>query len=70
MALLELKKGDSFSIFINFLFIVADYGVRETGYKDVNTGKFVEVPEMIPEIVVPDLTDCKVCTDLMLSQLI
>ncbi|XP_054263681.1 39S ribosomal protein L41, mitochondrial [Macrosteles quadrilineatus] len=36
-----------------------NYGVRETGYKDVNTGKFVEVPEMIPEIVVPDLTDCK-----------
>uniref|UniRef100_A0A1B6GHL5 39S ribosomal protein L41, mitochondrial n=1 Tax=Cuerna arida TaxID=1464854 RepID=A0A1B6GHL5_9HEMI len=33
------------------------YGERETGYK-VNK-KFIEVPEMIPEIIVPDLTDFK-----------
>lgn len=31
-------------------------GVRETGYK--LNGRFVEVPEMIPELVVPDLKDC------------
>lgn len=36
----------------------ADYGVREPGYKHNN--KFVEVPEMIPEIMVPDLKDFKV----------
>lgn len=31
-------------------------GVYETGYTDPVSGKFVEVPEMIPELVVPDLT--------------
>ncbi|XP_053610451.1 large ribosomal subunit protein mL41 [Plodia interpunctella] len=31
-------------------------GVRTTGY--VLNGRFVEVPEMIPELIVPDLKDC------------
>uniref|UniRef100_A0A1I7YB11 39S ribosomal protein L41, mitochondrial n=1 Tax=Steinernema glaseri TaxID=37863 RepID=A0A1I7YB11_9BILA len=30
-------------------------GVQPVGYKDPITGEFVKVPEMIPEIVVPDL---------------
>ncbi|XP_069679018.1 large ribosomal subunit protein mL41 isoform X2 [Periplaneta americana] len=34
-----------------------DLGVRPTGYKRGDT--FVEVPEMIPELVVPDLTGFK-----------
>lgn len=33
-------------------------GVRDIGYIDPNTKKFVEVPEMIPELIVPDLTKC------------
>lgn len=37
---------------------VYTYGVREVGYKDHN-GKFVEVPEMIPELIVPDLSNFK-----------
>lgn len=32
-------------------------GVRDTGIT-VN-GQYVEIPEKIPEIIVPDLTDCK-----------
>ncbi|XP_025835037.1 39S ribosomal protein L41, mitochondrial-like [Agrilus planipennis] len=32
-------------------------GVRDTGYK--LNGKFIKVPEMIPELIVPDLTDFK-----------
>lgn len=32
-------------------------GVRDTG-KFVD-GKFTQIPEMIPEIIVPDLTGCK-----------
>ncbi|CAH0400798.1 unnamed protein product [Chilo suppressalis] len=31
-------------------------GVRDTGY--VLDGRFVQVPEMIPELIVPDLKDC------------
>jgi len=31
------------------------------GYIDHLTGKFVYVEDMVPEIVVPDLTDFKVC---------
>ncbi|CAD7011883.1 39S ribosomal protein L41, mitochondrial [Ceratitis capitata] len=32
-------------------------GVRDTG---INIdGKYVEIPERIPELIVPDLTDCK-----------
>lgn len=31
-------------------------GVRDVGY--VLNGRFYMVPEMIPEIIVPDLTDC------------
>lgn len=31
-------------------------GVRDIGY-ELN-GKFVKVPEMIPELIVPDLSDC------------
>lgn len=32
-------------------------GVRDTG-KIVN-GQFMEIPEMMPQLIVPDLTDCK-----------
>lgn len=32
-------------------------GVRDTGYH--LNGKFIEFPEMIPQIVVPDLTGCQ-----------
>ncbi|XP_070495245.1 large ribosomal subunit protein mL41-like [Chironomus tepperi] len=32
-------------------------GVRDTGR--IIGGQFVEIPEMKPEIIVPDLTDCK-----------
>ena len=39
-----------YSIFL----CVIDYGVRPTGV--FINGRFVEVPEMIPELVVPDLT--------------
>lgn len=31
-------------------------GVRDTGYK--LNGQFIQVPEMIPELIVPDLTNC------------
>lgn len=31
-------------------------GVREVGYK--MNGRFITVPEMIPELIVPDLKDC------------
>lgn len=33
------------------------------GYEDKN-GKFVFVPEMVPEFIVPDLTHFKVCTGI------
>lgn len=33
-------------------------GVKDVGYMDGN--KFITVPEMIPELIVPDLTDFKV----------
>lgn len=32
-------------------------GVRDTGY--TLAGKYIEVPEKIPEIIVPDLTGCQ-----------
>lgn len=32
-------------------------GVRDTGY--TSNGKFVLVQEMVPELIVPDLKDCK-----------
>lgn len=32
-------------------------GVRDVGY--VLNGRFVSVPEMIPELIVPDLKDCE-----------
>ncbi|XP_017493739.1 PREDICTED: 39S ribosomal protein L41, mitochondrial [Rhagoletis zephyria] len=32
-------------------------GVRDTGV--TIDGKYVEIPERIPELIVPDLTDCK-----------
>lgn len=32
-------------------------GVRDIGY--YMNGRFVEVPEMIPELIVPDLKDCE-----------
>ncbi|ENN83301.1 hypothetical protein YQE_00340, partial [Dendroctonus ponderosae] len=33
-------------------------GVREVGYYEPD-GKFVLIPEKIPELIVPDLTDCQ-----------
>lgn len=33
-------------------------GVRETGIT-LENGKFQTIPEMIPELIVPDLTDCQ-----------
>lgn len=41
-----------------FTSLFTDYGVRPTGYQDGPT--FKVIPEMIPEIVVPDLTGFKV----------
>ena len=41
-----------------FTSLFTDYGVRPTGYQDGTT--FKVIPEMIPEIVVPDLTGFKV----------
>jgi hypothetical protein len=38
--------------------IVSDLGVRPVGYEVGD--RFVKVPEMIPELIVPDLTDFKV----------
>lgn len=32
-------------------------GVRDVGY--ILNGRFVQVPEMIPELIVPDLKDCE-----------
>lgn len=32
-------------------------GMREPGYKDAN-GKFVYVPEMVPQLIVPNLENC------------
>uniref|UniRef100_A0AC35U179 39S ribosomal protein L41, mitochondrial n=1 Tax=Rhabditophanes sp. KR3021 TaxID=114890 RepID=A0AC35U179_9BILA len=34
-------------------------GVHETGYLDETTGQFVEIKEMVPEIIVPDLSGCE-----------
>ncbi|PAV59710.1 hypothetical protein WR25_20801 [Diploscapter pachys] len=34
-------------------------GVQETGFVDEKTGKYVHVPEMVNELVVPDLTGFK-----------
>lgn len=35
-------------------------GVQMPGYYDPKTKDFVYVDEMVPEIIVPDLTDCQV----------
>ncbi len=45
-----------------FTSLCTDYGVRPTGYQDGTT--FKVIPEMIPEIVVPDLTGFKVLPPL------
>jgi hypothetical protein len=42
----------------NLLFI--GRGVQIPGYIDKKTEKFVHIEEMVPEIIVPDLKDCKV----------
>jgi hypothetical protein len=39
---------------------IVDRGVQMAGYFDHQTGNFVYVEEMEPELVVPDLTDFKV----------
>lgn len=48
-------------------------GVRETGFR--TNGRFVVVPEMIPELIVPDLEGCKLkpyvsykCPDVVQSE--
>jgi large subunit ribosomal protein L41 len=38
--------------------IVSDLGVRPVGYEAGD--RFMKVPEMIPELIVPDLTGFKV----------
>lgn len=40
------------------ILFVLERGVREIGYKDGD--KFILIPEKVPELIVPDLTDCKV----------
>lgn len=35
-------------------------GVQMPGYIDSKTKEFFHVDEMVPEIIVPDLKDCKV----------
>ena len=40
-------------------FICSYTGVQETGFVDEKTGKYVHVPEMVNELVVPDLTGFK-----------
>jgi hypothetical protein len=40
------------------LLIFSDLGVRPVGYEAGD--RFVKVPEMIPELIVPDLTGFKV----------
>lgn len=43
---------------IDLLFFFTERGVRDVGFMD--EGKFKVIPEKIPELIVPDLTDCKV----------
>ena len=43
---------------IVFSCVIAE--VQPTGFFDAGEGRWVDVPEMIPEFVVPDLTDFKV----------
>lgn len=43
---------------VAFDLIVSDLGVRPVGYEAGE--RFVKVPEMIPELIVPDLTGFKV----------
>lgn len=45
---------------------ILDRGVQMPGYFDHLTGKFVHVEEMVPELVVPDLTDFKVIPSIYL----
>uniref|UniRef100_A0A1B0D128 Uncharacterized protein n=1 Tax=Phlebotomus papatasi TaxID=29031 RepID=A0A1B0D128_PHLPP len=40
-----------------FCLPIYKYGVRDTG--EVVDNVYREIPEMIPELIVPDLTDCK-----------
>lgn len=44
-----------------------DYGVRPTGYKPRPGAAFVQIPEMVPELIVPDLTGFKVKKKTYLS---
>jgi hypothetical protein len=45
---------------INSTLNLIDRGVQMSGYMDHQTGKFVHVEEMEPELIVPDLTDFNV----------
>jgi hypothetical protein len=40
--------------------VYLDYGVRPTGYKPRSGAAFVQISEMVPELIVPDLTGFKV----------
>lgn len=49
-------------------------GVRDVGYLHPN-GKFITIPEMVPQLIVPDLKDCKLkpyvsykCPDVVQSE--
>lgn len=39
---------------------ILDRGVQMPGYMDPVTKEFIHVEEMVPEIVVPNLSECKV----------
>lgn len=40
--------------------LLKDRGVQRHGYSDPKTKRFIFVKEMVPELVVPDLTDFEV----------
>lgn len=47
-----------YSLVVASVYIVLERGVRDVAYKDGD--KLVFIPERIPDIIVPDLTDFKV----------
>ncbi len=55
-----VRSFDYLSRMNHYLFFNLDRGVQMSGYMDHQTGKFVYVEDMEPEIIVPDLTDFKV----------
>ena len=47
-------------MFINLASMFYVTAVEPTGYMSPKTHRFVRIPEMVPEFIVPDLTDFKV----------